>query len=137
MSVIVCFACFLGWKNYQDSTRAVIPMNELQQIRLEKIQGDFLIKGQVALGNFERVANYQAIQKEYDVYLYFMKTKAIKKEDNVDLRLSKIIVGDTNFEIKNIYLVSGDSIVVEGNSRSEDYIDVTKYQKKKLLFGLE
>ncbi|BBA93468.1 MULTISPECIES: hypothetical protein [Streptococcus] len=135
--VVMLFGSYVGWKLYQDSTRVIIPLEELQGITVSPIKGDFSISGTANISNFERVSNYQAKQTGNDVYLYFMKTKSIFKDDAVDLKLSRIIIGDVGSKIKNIYLISGENIIVKTSSRSTDYLDIENRDKEKLLFSSE
>ncbi|HGA1217611.1 TPA: hypothetical protein ACIRGG_002247, partial [Streptococcus suis] len=97
---------------------------------------DYSISAKADLDNFERISNYQAIQIGNDVYLYFMKTKAFIKNSTVDIYLSNILVGDTTQAINNIYVVSGDDIVVKSNDSKYDHIDVLKYTDRELLLRL-
>lgn len=53
-----------------------------------------------------------------------MKTKAIFTKTTVDTDLSNILVGDTTQAINNIYVVSGDDIVVRFNDSRYNHIDV-------------
>ncbi|MBS4456556.1 hypothetical protein [Tuanshanicoccus lijuaniae] len=103
LGILLVFGLFLFWKIYQDSTRIIIPISELQNVSVKREGSDYAIRGTADIGNFERVSNYQARQIEQDVYLYFMKIKSMAKDANIDLKLSKIIVGDIGEPIKNIF----------------------------------
>ncbi|WP_267247350.1 hypothetical protein [Streptococcus sp. Marseille-Q5986] len=129
------FGGYFSWKVYQDSTRGIIPLESLQ-VKVIKTDKDYSISAKADLDNFEQISNYQAIQIGNDVYLYFMKTKAIFTKTTVDTDLSNILVGDTTQAINNIYVVSGDNIVVRFNDRRYNHIDVLKYTDKKLLLRL-
>ncbi|HEW2084398.1 TPA: hypothetical protein ACKCUQ_000224 [Streptococcus pneumoniae] len=129
------FGGYFSWKVYQDSTRGIIPLESLQ-VKVIKTDKDYSISAKADLDNFEQISNYQAIQIGNDVYLYFMKTKAIFTKTTVDTDLSNILVGDTTQAINNIYVVSGDDIVVKFNDSRYNYIDVLKYTDKKLLLRL-
>ena len=129
------FGGYYSWKVYQDSTRVIIPLESLQ-VKVIKTDKDYSISAKADLDNFEQISNYQAIQIGNDVYLYFMKTKAIFTKTTVDTDLSNILVGDTTQAINNIYVVSGDDIVVRFNDSRYNHIDVLKYTDKKLLLRL-
>lgn len=135
IEIILLFGGYFSWKVYQDSTRGIIPLESLQ-VKVIKTDKDYSISAKADLDNFEQISNYQAIQIGNDVYLYFMKTKAIFTKTTVDTDLSNILVGDTTQAINNIYVVSGDDIVVRFNDRRYNHIDVLKYTDKKLLLRL-
>lgn len=135
IGIILLFGVYFSWKVYQDSTRGIIPLESLQ-VKVIKTDKDYSISAKADLDNFEQISNYQAIQIGNDVYLYFMKTKAIFTKTTVDTDLSNILVGDTTQAINNIYVVSGDDIVVRFNDSRYNYIDVLKYTDKKLLLRL-
>lgn len=135
IGIILLFGGYFSWKVYQDSTRGIIPLESLQ-VTVIKTDKDYSISAKADLDNFEQISNYQAIQIGNDVYLYFMKTKAIFTKTTVDTDLSNILVGDTTQVINNIYVVSGDDIVVRFNDRRYNHIDVLKYTDKKLLLRL-
>ncbi|HEV1915673.1 hypothetical protein OK495_06060 [Streptococcus pneumoniae] len=135
IGIILLFGGYFSWKVYQDSTRGIIPLESLQ-VKVIKTDKDYSISAKADLDNFEQISNYQAIQIGNDVYLYFMKTKAIFTKTTVDTDLSNILVGDTTQAINNIYVVSGDDIVVKFNDSRYNYIDVLKYTDKKLLLRL-
>lgn len=135
IGIILLFGGYFSWKVYQDSTRGIIPLESLQ-VKVIKTDKDYSISAKADLDNFEQISNYQAIQIGNDVYLYFMKTKAIFTKTTVDTDLSNILVGDTTQAINNIYVVSGDDIVVRFNDSRYNYIDVLKYTDKKLLLRL-
>lgn len=135
IEIILLFGGYFSWKVYQDSTRGIIPLESLQ-VKVIKTDKDYSISAKADLDNFEQISNYQAIQIGNDVYLYFMKTKAIFTKTTVDTDLSNILVGDTTQAINNIYVVSGDNIVVRFNDRRYNHIDVLKYTDKKLLLRL-
>lgn len=135
IGIILLFGGYYSWKVYQDSTRVIIPLESLQ-VKVIKIDKDYSISAKADLDNFEQISNYQAIQIGNDVYLYFMKTKAIFTKTTVDTDLSNILVGDTTQAINNIYVVSGDDIVVRFNDSRYNHIDVLKYTDKKLLLRL-
>ncbi|BAV79664.1 hypothetical protein SNAG_0786 [Streptococcus sp. NPS 308] len=135
IGIILLFGGYYSWKVYQDSTRVIIPLESLQ-VKVIKTDKDYSISAKADLDNFEQISNYQAIQIGNDVYLYFMKTKAIFTKTTVDTDLSNILVGDTTQAINNIYVVSGDDIVVRFNDSRYNHIDVLKYTDKKLLLRL-
>lgn len=135
IEIILLFGGYFSWKVYQDSTRGIIPLESLQ-VKVIKTDKDYSISAKADIDNFEQISNYQAIQIGNDVYLYFMKTKAIFTKTTVDTDLSNILVGDTTQAINNIYVVSGDNIVVRFNDRRYNHIDVLKYTDKKLLLRL-
>lgn len=135
IGIILLFWGYYSWKVYQDSTRVIIPLESLQ-VKVIKTDKDYSISAKADLDNFEQISNYQAIQIGNDVYLYFMKTKAIFTKTTVDTDLSNILVGDTTQAINNIYVVSGDDIVVRFNDSRYNHIDVLKYTDKKLLLRL-
>lgn len=135
IGIILLFGGYFSWKVYQDSTRGIIPLESLQ-VKVIKTDKDYSISAKADLDNFEQISNYQAIQIGNDVYLYFMKTKAIFTKTTVDTDLSNILVGDTTQAINNIYVVSGNDIVVRFNDSRYNYIDVLKYTDKKLLLRL-
>lgn len=135
VGIILLFGGYYSWKVYQDSTRVIIPLESLQ-VKVIKTDKDYSISAKADLDNFEQISNYQAIQIGNDVYLYFMKTKAIFTKSTVDTDLSNILVGDTTQAINNIYVVSGDDIVVRFNDSRYNHIDVLKYTDKKLLLRL-
>lgn len=135
IGIILLFGGYYSWKVYQDITRVIIPLESLQ-VKVIKTDKDYSISAKADLDNFEQISNYQAIQIGNDVYLYFMKTKAIFTKTTVDTDLSNILVGDTTQAINNIYVVSGDDIVVRFNDSRYNYIDVLKYTDKKLLLRL-
>ena len=135
IGIILLFGGYFSWKVYQDSTRGIIPLESLQ-VTVIKTDKDYSISAKADLDNFEQISNYQAIQIGNDVYLYFMKTKAIFTKTTVDTDLSNILVGDTTQAIDNIYVVSGDDIVVRFNDRRYDHINVLKYTDRKLLLRL-
>lgn len=135
IGIILLFGGYYSWKVYQNSTRVIIPLESLQ-VKVIKTDKDYSISAKADLDNFEQISNYQAIQIGNDVYLYFMKTKAIFTKTTVDTDLSNILVGDTTQAINNIYVVSGDDIVVRFNDSRYNHIDVLKYTDKKLLLRL-
>lgn len=135
IGIILLYGGYFSWKVYQDSTRGIIPLESLQ-VKVIKTDKDYSITAKADLDNFERISNYQAIQIGNDVYLYFMKTKAFIKNSTVDIYLSNILVGDTTQAINNIYVVSGDDIVVRSNDSKYDHIDVLKYADRELLLRL-
>jgi len=135
IGIILLFGGYYSWKVYQDSTRVIIPLESLQ-VKVIKTDKDYSISAKADLDNFEQISNYQAIQIGNDVYLYFMKTKAIFTKTTVDTDLSNILVGDTTQATNNIYVVSGDDIVVRFNDSRYNHIDVLKYTDKKLLLRL-
>lgn len=135
IGIILLFGGYFSWKVYQDSTRGIIPLESLQ-VKVIKTDKDYSISAKADLDNFEQISNYQAIQIGNDVYLYFMKTKAIFTKTTVDTDLSNILVGDTTQAINNIYVVSGDDIVVRFNDSRYNHIDILKYTDKKLLLRL-
>ena len=135
IGIILLFGGYYSWKVYQDSTRVIIPLESLQ-VKVIKTDKDYSISAKADLDNFEQISNYQAIQIGNDVYLYFMKTKAIFTKTTVDTDLSNILVGDTTQAINNIYVVSGDDIVVRFKDSRYNHIDVLKYTDKKLLLRL-
>lgn len=135
IGIILLFGGYYSWKVYQDSTRVIIPLESLQ-VKVIKTGKDYSISAKADLDKFEQISNYQAIQIGNDVYLYFMKTKAIFTKTTVDTDLSNILVGDTTQAINNIYVVSGDDIVVRFKDSRYNHIDVLKYTDKKLLLRL-
>lgn len=135
IGIILLFGGYFCWRLYQDSTRRIIPLESLQ-VKIIKTGKDYSITAKADLDNFERISNYQAIQIGNDVYLYFMKTKAIFTKTTVDTDLSNILVGDTTQAINNIYVVSGDNIIVKSNDSKYDHIDVLKYTDRELLLRL-
>lgn len=135
IGIILLFLGYFSWKVYQDNTRRIIPLESLQ-VKVTKTDKDYSISAKADLDNFEQISNYQAIQIGNDVYLYFMKTKAILTKNTVDTDLSNILVGDTMQAINNIYVVSGDDIVVRFNDSRYNHVDVLKYTDKKLLLRL-
>ncbi|ETE01681.1 hypothetical protein [Streptococcus pseudopneumoniae] len=135
IGIILLFLGYWGWKVYQDSTREIIPLESLQ-VTVIKTDKDYSISVKADLDNFEQLSNYQAIQIGNDVYLYFMKTKAIFKKNTVDADLSNILVGNINQAINNIYVVSGNDIIVKFNDSKYNYINVLKYTDRKLLLRL-
>lgn len=135
IGIILLFWGYFSWKVYQDNTRRIIPLESLQ-VKVTKTDKDYSISAKADLDNFEQISNYQAIQIGNDVYLYFMKTKAILTKNTVDTDLSNILVGDTMQAINNIYVVSGDDIVVRFNDSRYNHVDVLKYTDKKLLLRL-
>lgn len=135
--LIIGFACFLGWKFYQNTTREFIPLSALENVELTKENGQLILKGQAEIGNFEMVRNYGAIQIESDIYIYITKTKAIIGNKKVYENINSIVSGDTAIEAKHYYLISGQKILVKNEDSKKNYIEVRNYSEIRELIPRE
>ena len=133
-SMVILIGGYFGWKLYQNTTRTIIPVDDLEKVSIKRENNQLLLVGKAKLDPFERVANYGAIQINDTLYIYVMKTKSLIKEDVVKENLTKISVSDSPTSPKKIYLVSGKHIEVKEKDNPEmDYMDVTKYSEKREL----
>ena len=126
---------FFGWKIYQNSTRTIIPIDDMLEISLENKDNKLNLSGKIDLGAFERISNWGAVQKEGVIYVYIMKTKAIIQSKHLDIDLNDVIISDSNEKPSKVYLVSGSEIEVKfDDDPRKDYIDVMNYDDKTLIF---
>jgi hypothetical protein len=131
--VILIFLYF-GWKFYQNTTRTVIPTDDLEMVTLKEENNQLFLVGSAKLSQFEKVSNYGAVQIDDILYIYIMKTKALIKSDSVNENISKITVSDSSEPPKKIYLISGGNIEVKYKDNPEmNYMDVTRYSEKREL----
>lgn len=132
LGLVICVvSIYFGWKIYQNSTRTIVPVADMQELKLERSDNQMNLSGHIELGSFERISNWGAVQKEGVIYVYIMKTKAIIKSDQLDINLNDVILKDADEEASEIYLVSGNGIEVKFEDNPEkDYIDVLKYDEK-------
>lgn len=132
----VCLvAVFFGWKIYQNSTRTIVPIDDMQAISLEKKDNKLNLSGKIDMGAFERISNWGAVQKEGVLYVYIMKTKAIIQSKTLDIDLNDVIISDSNEKPSKVYLVSGSEIEVKfDDDPRKDYIDVMNYDEKREIF---
>ncbi|HCE11169.1 MAG TPA: hypothetical protein DEQ24_00010 [Enterococcus sp.] len=132
---ICLVSIFFGWKIYQNSTRTIVSIDDMLEIRLEKKDNKLNLSGKIDMGAFERISNWGAVQKEGVIYVYIMKTKAIIQSKNLDIDLNDVIISDSNEKPSKVYLVSGSEIEVKfDDDPRKDYIDVMNYDDKTLIF---
>lgn len=133
--VVIMISSYFGWKVYQNTTRTIIPVDALEDVSIEEKNNQLILTGSAKLNQFERVSNYGAVQIDDILYIYVVKTKALIKENSIDVNITKMTVSDNSDSPQKIYLISGSNIEVKYKDKPEmNYIDVTKYSEKKELF---
>lgn len=133
--VVIMISSYFGWKVYQNTTRTIIPVDALEDVSIEEKNNQLILTGSAKLNQFERVSNYGAVQIDDILYIYVLKTKALIKENSIDVNITKMTVSDNSDSPQKIYLISGSNIEVKYKDKPEmNYIDVTKYSEKKELF---
>lgn len=135
LGLIICIgSVFFGWKIYQNSTRTIVSIDDMQTLKLEKKDNALTLSGHIELGAFERISNWGAVQKEGIIYVYIMKTKALVKSDYLNIDLNDVILKDVDEEASEAYLVSGGEIEVKFKDNPQrNYIDVTNYSDKRKI----
>lgn len=133
-SVIILIGGYFGWKFYQNTTRTIIPVDDLDKVSIKKENNQLILVGKAKLDQFEKVSNYGAVQINDTLYIYVMKTKSLIKEDGIKENITKISVSDSPVSPEKIYLVSGKHIEVKEKDKPKmNYMDVTRYSKKREL----
>ncbi|MBM7710435.1 hypothetical protein [Enterococcus lemanii] len=133
--LVLPIGLFFCWKFYQNTTREIISVDDITEVRLEKQGNDLYMIGQAELKYFEKISNYGAVQIDDILYIYVIKMKSLTNEDSFNLNISAMTVSDSLDEPQNIYLVSGEDIVVKDpNDSKRDHIEVTNYSNKIELF---
>lgn len=134
--VILVIGClFFGWKIYQNSTRVILSVENLKNVRIKEENNQLFITGRADLDSFEKISNYGAVQKGDSLYIYIMKTKSLLKSDKIYENIDKIKISDSKDAPNKIYLVSGNRIEVKYKDNPKmNYMDVIKYSEKRELF---
>lgn len=136
---ILFFLIFYAWIEYQQSTREVIDVDQISNIKIHLNENnnpaEAIVKGEVKLGKFERISTISAIQKEDVIYVYLTKTKGKTKEKSFSQSIGDILLTHSGGNVKKIALVSGDDIIViDKKDSTKNYMEVSNYEKIKYIW---
>lgn len=133
-------ATFLTWKVYQSNSREVIDVNDVSNIEVllpdNSDPSQAIIKGDVDLGNFEKLSIIAAVKKEDKIYIYLTKTKGFSTTTSFNQPLSNVLISHNSGDVREVALVSGDDIFVEiEEDPTQNYIEVSNYEDIKVLWN--
>ena len=137
---IISFVLFYLWIEYQQSTREVIDVDDISNIKvlLDKNSdpSKATIEGKINLKKFERISTISAELKEGIIYIYLTKTKGLSDQSNFSQSLSKILVSHDSNAVNKIAFVSGENIIViNKKDHTQSYIDVSNYDNIKVIWN--
>lgn len=140
--LIIFFLIFYAWIEYQQSTRKVIDVDDITNIKISldenKNPSKAIVKGEVKLDKFEKISTISAIQKEDIIYVYLTKLKGKTGKNNFTQSIGDILLTYSGGNVKKIALVSGDDIIViDKEDSTRNYMEVSNYDKIEYIWSID
>ena len=140
ISLISLFAIFVLYLVIQDRYKSIVPLEQLQNVYLKKVDNDYILSGKVQLSDWETLHIVDIQPKEGNVYIYFMKSFGFDSFNTIDKKLNysidKALSGISSLADMpdaKCYLIEGEGIIQRHEDPRKSYTDVLNYSHKREL----